>query len=273
MHITHDLHMHTALSFCGQDDATVENYLAQAGELGLTTLGFTDHLWDDAHPGMPAWYQQGGRQNVPHVMALRPEIEALRGRGVRILHGCEAEYDLAARATALSVAAAEDFDFIIASSSHTHNIMPKSFYDSLDKHAGFMLQAYEDMLQSEVSRYFTAMAHPFCAVNCPYGPEPVIEHITDEQYRRVFDLTAEKGVAVEINLKCLLGHSGEFAAAVATRPHMRMFRIAKDCGCRFIFGTDCHSPAKQGLIVHADTVAQLLGLGEGDLHPIAREQS
>ena len=270
MNVTHDLHMHTALSFCGKDDATVENYLAQAEELGLTILGFTDHMWDDAHPGMPWWYRQDVRQNVEHVLQLRGEIEALRGRGVRLLHGCEAEYDYPARSTALSMAAAEQFDFIIASSSHTHNIMPKSYYDSLEKHAGFMLQAYEDMLRSDVSRYFTAMAHPFCAVCCPYGPEPVIDYITDDQYRRVFDLTAERGIAVEINLKCLLGHHEEFVSTMAARPQRRMVRIAKDCGCLFTFGTDCHFPAAQHMIRYAPAVGDLLGLGVQDIHPLVR---
>lgn len=270
MNITHDLHMHTYLSFCGKDEATVENYLAQAETLGLQTLGFTDHVWDDAHPGMPAWYQQGGRQNVPHVMQLRSRIEACRGRGVRLLHGCEAEYDYPGRTTALSMAAAEQFDFVIASSSHTGNTMPKSFYDPPRRHAEFMLQAYEDMLRSEVSRYFTAMAHPFHAVLCPYGHEPVIEAITDDEYRRIFDLTAKKGIAVEINIKCLVGYHAERTDELDRQPHLRMFRIARDCGCRFIFGTDCHWLDAQNVIGLAPKVADLLGLTEEDLHPIVR---
>ena len=271
MRITHDLHMHTSLSYCGKDEATVENYLRQAPELGLTTLGFTDHMWDDAHPGMPAWYRQDNvRQNVAHVLQLRPVIEGLRDRGVRLLHGCEAEYDLAQRSTALSMEAAERFDFIIASSSHTHNIMPKAFYDPPRRHAEFMLQAYEDMLRSEVSRYFTAMAHPFHAVCCPYGHELPMAQITDDEYRRVFDMTAERGIAVEINIKCVVGHNEERAAALAQQPHIRMFRIAKDCGCRFTFGTDCHFPEAQHMIRHASAIADLLELRPEDLHPLVR---
>ena len=270
MNITHDLHMHSYLSFCGKDEATVENYMAQAPELGLTTIGITDHVWDDACPGMPWWYRQDVRQNVEHVLQLRRDIEACRGRGVRILHGCEAEYDYAARSTALSMAAAEQFDFIIASSSHTGNTMPKAFYDPPRRHAEFMLQAYEDMLKSDVSRYFTAMAHPFHAVLCPYGHELPIEAITDDEYKRVFDLTAEKGVAVEINIKCLVGHQEQFASELERQPHLRMFRIARDCGCRFTFGTDCHHPEKQRMIRFAPQIAALLELKEDDLHPLAR---
>ena len=190
---------------------------------------------------------------------------------MRLLHGCEAEYDYPARSTALSMAAAEQFDFVIASSSHTGNTMPKAFYDPPRRHAEFMLQAYEDMLKSEVSRYFTAMAHPFHAVLCPYGHELPIEAITDDEYKRIFDLTAKKGIAVEINIKCLVGYHAERTDEILLQPHMRMFRIAKDRGCRFIFGTDCHWMSAQNVILHAATVADALGLRSEDLHPIVRE--
>ncbi len=270
MHITHDLHMHTHLSFCGKDEATVENYVAQAAALGLTKLGFTDHMWDSAVPGMPWWYRQTDVQDVSHVLQLKPVLEQYRGRGVELLMGCEVEYDYPGRGPALTEAAAEQFDFIIASSSHTGNTMPKDFYNPPRRHAEFMLQAYEDMLDAPVSRYLTAMAHPFHAVLCPYGHELPIEAITDDEYRRIFDKTAQKGIAVEINIKCLVGYHAERTDEILLQPHMRMFRIAKDCGCRFIFGTDCHWMDAQRVILHASTVADALGLTEEDLHPIAR---
>ena len=270
MNITTDLHMHTHLSFCGKDEATVENYVAQAAGLSLTCLGFTDHMWDSAVPGMPWWYRQTDIQNVEHVLQLRSVLEQNRDCGVALLMGCEAEYDYPGRGVALTEAAAEQFDFIIASSTHTHNVMPKAFYDPPRRHAEFMLQAYEDMLRSEVSRYFTAMAHPFHAELCPYGHEPVIEAITDDEYRRIFDLTAKKGIAVEINIKCLVGYHAERTDELDRQPHLRMFRIARDCGCRFIFGTDCHWLDAQNVIGLAPKVADLLGLTEEDLHPIVR---
>lgn len=270
MHITHDLHIHTALSFCGKDEALVENYVAQASALGLKKLGFTDHMWDSAVPGMPWWYRQTDIQNVEHVLQLQSVLEQYRGRGAELLMGCEAEYDYPGRGVALTEAAAEQFDFIIASSSHTHNVMPKAFYDPPRRHAEFMLQAYEDMLRSPVSRYFTAMAHPFHAVCCPYGYAPAMDAISDDEYRRVFDLTAQKGIAVEINLKCVLGLHAEHLPCLEQQPHLRMFRIAKECGCRFTFGTDCHWPGAQQLISHASVVADALGLSEQDIHPLAR---
>jgi len=270
MHIQHDLHMHTHLSYCGKDDATVENYVAQAQALGLRKLGITDHVWDSAVEGMPEWYRQTDIQNVPHVLRTRPLLEQYRNCGVELLMGCEAEYDYAHRGVALTEAAAEQFDFIIASTTHTHNTMPKAFYYPPRRHAEFMLQAWEDMLAAPVSRYFTAMAHPFHAVCCPYGYEPAMEAVSDDELRRLFDKTAQRGIAVEINIKCIVGHHEEYAERIPAQPHLRIFRIARECGCLFTFGTDCHWPAAQHMIRHADTVAALLGLTEEDLHPLAR---
>ena len=50
-----------------------------------------------------------------------------------------------------------------------------------------------------------------------------------------------------------------------------MIAIAKERGCRFIFGTDCHWMDAQRVILSAPIVADALGLTEEDLHPIVRE--
>ena len=110
MNITHDLHIHTSLSFCGKDEALVENYVAQAAELGLTRLGFTDHMWDSAVPGMPWWYRQTDIQNAEHVLQLKSVLEEHRGCGVELFMGCEAEYDYPGRGVALTEAVAEQFE-------------------------------------------------------------------------------------------------------------------------------------------------------------------
>ena len=66
LHIQQDIHIHTTLSSCAQEDATVENYLGRAKEDGLTLLGFSNHLWDQDVPGASNWYRP---QNVEHVLA------------------------------------------------------------------------------------------------------------------------------------------------------------------------------------------------------------
>ena len=44
LHIQQDIHIHTTLSSCAQEDATIENYQERAKDDGLTQLGFSNHL-------------------------------------------------------------------------------------------------------------------------------------------------------------------------------------------------------------------------------------
>ena len=90
LHIQQDIHIHTTLSSCAQEDVTVETYLGRAKEDGLTLLGFSNHLWDQDVPGASNWYRP---QNVEHVLALKETLPALAQQsGIRLLFGCETEF-------------------------------------------------------------------------------------------------------------------------------------------------------------------------------------
>lgn len=65
MRIDHDFHIHTQLSLCAKDDATVENYIRSAKRLGLRKLGFANHMWDSAVPGALEWCQ---KQSFEHSL-------------------------------------------------------------------------------------------------------------------------------------------------------------------------------------------------------------
>ena len=74
---------------------------------------------------------------------------------------------------------------------------------------------------------------------------------------------AEKSVAVEINLSGLRWKSEE---NIEASPLMRMFRIAKACGCKFTFGSDSHNKGgHEGYTRAGEYIAYLLGLCEDDV--------
>jgi len=270
MVIDHDFHIHTGLSSCARDkeNATVKKYLENAEKYGLKKLGFADHLWDGAIEGAPRWYET---QNVPHVMQLKTELERLKTERkvpeMQLYLGCEAEYDPIHHGVALTEENAELFDFVIVPNSHTHIVMPKNFYEPYQRHADFMLQAYEDILNSKVSRYITAIAHPFQAIKCPYPYGELIDLITDNQFKRLFDRTAEKGIAIEINMSGVSRRTNE---EILQLPQIRLFRLAKACGCKFVFGSDSHANDRHSLYYKAEFVADLLELKTTDIAEIAR---
>ena len=55
-----------------------------------------------------------------------------------------------------------------------------------------------------------------------------------------------------------------------TDPHLHMFRLAKECGCKFIFGSDSHDNQEHDYYGNADIIANMLELTENDLAEICR---
>lgn len=265
MKIAHDFHIHTHLSVCAKDSATTEHYAETAKKLGLKKLGFADHFWDETC-GEP-WNNFYKRQGLAHVMELKKELAATDFGDTKIYFGCETEYNPITKSAAITPAVAEQFDFIIVPNSHTHMMMPKELYEPYEAHKQFMIDAYYDIINSEVSKYILSMAHPFSAVCCPYPNKILMEMMSDDEYKRVYDSTAEKGIAVEINVS---GMKPDKETVLASE-ELRMFRIAKECGCKFTFGSDSHnSAAHDDYNAVCALFAEALALGETDLAELVR---
>lgn len=258
--ITQDLHMHTHLSLCAKKEAVLQKYISQAAEYGIDTVGIADHLWDDAaRPVRPeeAWAGFYGPQNMKHILKAREELASEDTHGIRVLFGAEAEFDPVRGDIALTEAAAQQLDFIIVPNSHTHMIMPKAYYEPYGKHAQFMLDVTRKILASPLSKYVTAIAHPFEAVACPYRKSLLYPMISESEYREVFSEAKEKNVAVEINTSTYPKAS---EVEIRSDPNWEFLSIARDCGCKFTFGTDCHHPDRQKDILTAKTVCEILSL-------------
>ena len=197
MKIEHDFHIHTDLSICANETATLDNYIEIAKKLGLKKLGIANHFWDSKIDGAFDFYKI---QDFSHISKLKPEIEKANTAGLKIYFGAEAEYDPNHHDVSVTEEVAEQLDFLIVPNSHTHITMPRDFYESYDKHIDFMIKAYKDIINSKVSKYITAVAHPFCAVCCPYDREILLNMISDDTFKRLFDETANKGIAFELNV-------------------------------------------------------------------------
>lgn len=271
MKIEHDFHIHTDLSLCAKKTATVENYIEQAKKNGLNKLGFANHFWDEKikgvfdprNLGVKEFYET---QNFEYLSKIKPQISKAESEGIKMYFGCEAEYDFAGRGVGITEETAEKFDFIVVSNSHTHMTMPKELYEPYEKHAEFMITAYEDILDSNVSKFITAVAHPFGAVCCPYDQHILMDMISDDCYKRLFDKTANKGIAFEINLG---GFQNRTKEEIETCSELRLYRLAKNCGCKFIFGSDAHCDTDHDTYFKADIIADFLELSQKDLADIA----
>ena len=206
-------------------------------------------------------------EKAREYLKLKEELKTLDNKGVRIYFGAEAEFH-PVYGVALTEENAEKFDYIIVPNSHTHMTMDKSLYEPYQKHVDFMVEAYKKILKSPVSRYILSMAHPFDAVCCPYDIQVLYKMIPDDVFKELFDATAEKGIAVEINTSCFKGITKENFEQFGA---MRMFRIAREMGCKFTFGSDSHSETGHDTYMQdSKTIIDCLDIKVNDLAEMVR---
>ena len=277
MKITHDFHIHTHLSLCANKSATAEAYAKIFKEKGIKKAGFSDHFWDSTYENSHAYLLDNTGQHNPkgfytvqnyeYLCQLKPELEAVDFGDTKIFFGCETDYDPVNRRPAITPETAEKFDFVLMPNSHTHMVMPIAYYEPYEKHIDYMIQIYNDTLNSDVAKYITSMAHPFEAVCCLYDRHILNKMISDDTYKRLFSKTADKGIAVEVNVS---GFKTKTPEEIAASEEVRMFRLAKEEGCLFTFGSDSHSDTAHETYDNATLVAELLNLSENDLHPLVR---
>ena len=118
MKIHHDIHTHTfTSSCCDAVDATPENYIRKAAELGHTTFGFSNHLWDESVDGASSFYRP---QSFAHILPEKDQIRALDNCGMKILFGAEVEYRGMCDILALRAANASVLDYVLIPHTHTH---------------------------------------------------------------------------------------------------------------------------------------------------------
>jgi histidinol phosphatase-like PHP family hydrolase len=261
----HDLHVHTTLSARSPDSqATPEAYIRRAVELGIKTIGFTDHVWDVRVP-FPApetfWYKnfyQG--QSVERLMSLRDQIPA-DTQGVTVLIGAEAEF--AQGVLGLTAEAAATLDFALVAHSHMGMldfVRPASM-TSRKEIAAHMLASFDDLVTRRIA---TIVAHPFWPDDMadPVNLPVVFSYLSDGAFQNSFGRAAELHVGIEINLSIFTAGGPENPVYEDT--YFRMFRIAKKMGCKFSFGSDSHAVANMDLNVHFPKALELAGLDGND---------
>src|SRR5699024_7720060 len=141
--LKHDIHIHTKLSSCSSDsEATPENYIKIAKELGLEVIGFSDHFWDSNVEGASDWYST---QDFDHIMKIK-DMMPEDTEGIEVLIGCETEY-CGNGNIGISPAIAEKLDFVLVPISHVHMkgfVLPFWIHEAKDV-AETMVQYFKDV--------------------------------------------------------------------------------------------------------------------------------
>ena len=237
MKITQNIHMHTSLSSCAVRDASVAGYVEDAVKSGeFKLLGFTDHLWDSDVPGCTGWYRP---QNVEHVLQLKKDLPASgEMNGVKLLFGCETEF-INGGILCLTEEHAELFDYLLVPHSHCHMnvVMPREYADDPKKYAQFLMDSFMRLVNHPMAKKITIAAHPFVAGTSHMRYNEIQSHIPNSYFYEAFAAAKEAEIAIEMNGSCLVYLPEE---EIPNCEYVRIFSIAKECGCRFTYGSDAH---------------------------------
>lgn len=269
--VDHDLHLHSSLSSCSDDPRqTPERILQYAVENGYKTICLTDHFWDetvtgpfsdDLDRGPVQWYAP---QNFAHICESKPLPQA---EGTEFLFGAETDMTKDCL-LCTSPAKFDEFAFLIIPVSHFHM---RGFSLSFEEcktpegRANRLMTKLEAVLNMDLPFRKVGLAH---IANYTIGGEKeetenycrVLELLMGERMKKLFTKAAALGVGIELNLSCMECESEEVEQAV-----LRFYALAKECGCKFYFGSDAHHPEDfSGRKAQAERIVELLGLTEED---------
>ncbi len=255
--IDHDLHIHSKLSSCSNDERqSTADILKYAEDNGLGCVCVTDHFWSEMVDGASEWYKP---QNFAHISESLPLPQSDK---VRFYFGCEAEMD---KHFKLGIAP-EDFDrfdFVIIPTTHLHM---RNFTieegAGIERRAELYAERLERLLSYDLPFDKIGIAHLTCPLIAPGDFSDhieVINRVDDQTFSRLFAKSAAVGVGIELNLNASSYSVEQFDMI------MRPYKIAKCEGCKFYLGSDAHHPERfDGMIDNFKKIVEYLDLKESD---------
>lgn len=231
----HDFHIHSYLSLCsGNPEQNAERILLYAKENGLNTLCLTDHFWDERVEGASGWYKLQNREHIKEILPL-PQSET-----VKFHFGAETDMDMHGT-IGVTKKTFEELDFVIIPTTHLHMegfTISSEDSQSVERRAELWISRLDDLLSRDLDFSRVGIAHLACSLIAKSRPDyfAILEKLQTAELERIFTKCAALGVGIELNQSDM-----SFSDADA-EPILRIFKIAKACGCKFYCGSDAHNP-------------------------------
>ena len=223
-----DLHMHTRVSRCSDDDWTVDRALARAREVGLDGIAITDHL-------MPWTDWQTLLDNNRRMVDLAADD------GFRVWSAVEAEVFNARGDLIITPQQAEQLDYVMVAWGHVHidhveNPTTGRIGDLFDFLHAVGLALCENPLVKVIAHPWQTPSRWSEKHGFPrYTADDIPEHMLVE----LGQAAARTGTVLELNLACLVKPDRQEASELF-RKQQRLLRACQPTGCQFSLGGDSH---------------------------------
>ena len=241
-----DLHLHTNLSFCAPPETTINSYLPFCAQEGIKKIGISNHLYSD--------------KGIEHTLQIKDEIHALQDSfSVQVLLGCEMNLS-PGQEPLLHKENARQFNLI-----HEYKNFDLS---TPDKIRSMLVEGFKRACLLDLG-VPTAICHPLYPI-CAPDQQGILDGITDAQLAECYTLAAQHDKSIEIHA-CLYRNTVTLDEEGLSPSYIHMLSIAKECGCKFHFGSDAHSP-EAFVNTHRllERAAERAGICEDDMWHLAR---
>ena len=264
--VDHDFHIHSGGSMCsGDPNQTPARILQYAADEGYTAVALTDHFWDETVPMLqggwgPDFYTS---QNWAHITKQLPLPQK---EGIRYLFGAEVDMTLD-YTVGINPERLAQMDILLISLSHFHMTdftISAADAATAEGRAEVLLTKLERLLTYDLPWRKISLAHltgPKLSGGDADNHCAILRLMQGQRLTAIFRRIAELGMGIELNTGTFhFGNEAEEAAVVAFYAH------AKECGCKFTFGSDEHK--SNGFAYHRERgqrMADALGLTEEDI--------
>ena len=260
----HDLHIHTQYSGCSDNpEQNAERILQYARDNKLHTVCLADHFWDEKiDVERPPCYYIHSFTNLCQSLPL-PKAD-----DVKMLFGCETELD---KTLTLGITKERQdfFDFIVIPTTHCHftgfTMTEEDRNAAPQRKAQLWVERLSAVLDMDLPFHKIGIAHLLCGFLAGRNAShesyvETVKNLPKLEMERLFKKAAKLGVGIELNQGDVNLFTGE-KDDIFILP----FQIAKECGCKFYFGSDAHNPVDfETAPPRFEKAIDMLGLEEKD---------
>ena len=224
--VTENYHSHTYR--CQHATGTEREYIEAAIEMGIKTLGFSDHVPCPYKTDYVSGIRMTWEQADEYVAVIRKLQEEYADR-IKILVGFEAEYIPEFFQEQCEMFDRLKVDYVILGAHFLESEEDGQYTGHPTASVEFLKQYVDSCLEGMATGRFMYLAHPDL-INF-IGDEKVYE----AEMKRLCLGLKEMGKPVECNM---LGYAGN-----RHYPSKRFWKIVKETGAPYIIGVDAHSVA------------------------------
>ena len=263
--VDHDFHIHTRLSICSSDqEQCPQSVIKEAQEAGYKKVVLTDHYWDKgvASNTRDEFYDIQDYEHLCKALPL-PKIE-----GVEFLFGCETDMDKE-NVIGIPKERYDDFALILVPITHLHMHAADVTNFDPEYRAKLWVERLECVLNADLPFYKVGIPHLTCGLTNRSTEEnwrKTFDFILKEDLHRLFTKAASLGVGIELNrddIKRILNTDVKY---------FDVYKIAKECGCKFYMGSDAHSRGvSKNAREYFEKAIDYIGLEESDKFIIKKD--